>query len=76
MISIQNLLKKKNLTGNSLKPKFRLGEFLAEKIIKAVAFLSFAVIILIFVFVFKEAPDLSGRKNQKNKLLFFNKLRR
>jgi len=55
MISIQNLLKKKNLTGNSLKPKFRLGEFLAEKIIKAVAFLSFAVIILIFVFVFKEA---------------------
>ena len=21
-------------------------------------------------------PDLSGRKNQKNKLLFFNKLRR
>ncbi len=32
-----------------------LSEFLAEYTIKSVAFISFAVIILIFVFVFREA---------------------
>jgi phosphate transport system permease protein len=47
-------INKKN-KNNSLKRKFRLSEFLAEKIIKSVAFISFAVIILIFVFVFREA---------------------
>lgn len=35
--------------------RFRLSEFLAQKLITGVAFLSFAVIILIFVFVFREA---------------------
>ncbi len=35
--------------------QFRWSEFLAEKIIKGVAFLSIAIIILIFVFVFREA---------------------
>jgi len=55
MIDFKKLFKKKNLSKNSLKPKFRLGEFLAELIIKSVAFISFAIIILIFVFVFKEA---------------------
>ncbi|MCU0454143.1 MAG: phosphate ABC transporter permease subunit PstC [Bacteroidetes bacterium] len=35
--------------------KFHVSEFLAEKLIAATAFLSFAVIILIFVFVFREA---------------------
>ncbi len=55
MINLQNLFKKKVISGNSLKPKFRLSEFLAEKIIKSVAFVSFAIIILIFIFVFKEA---------------------
>jgi phosphate transport system permease protein len=34
---------------------FRLGEFLAENFIKAVSFTSFAFIVLIFVFVFREA---------------------
>ena len=40
---------------NSRRKKFYLSEFLAEYIIKSVAFISFAVIILIFIFVFREA---------------------
>jgi phosphate transport system permease protein len=39
----------------SLKKQFRLSEFLSEKIITSVAFLSIAIIVLIFVFVFKES---------------------
>jgi phosphate transport system permease protein len=37
------------------KKKFRLSDWLAEKVIKTVAFLSIAVVILIFIFVFREA---------------------
>lgn len=48
---------------NSLRKKFRWSEFLSEYIIKGVAFLSFAMIILIFVFVFKETlPIFSPSK--------------
>ena len=47
------------------KKKFRLGEFLIEKFITAVSFLSFAFIALIFVFVFREAaPIFSGPTQQ------------
>lgn len=48
------MLNKENEKYHSLRKKFRLSEFLAEYIIKAVAFSSFAAIILIFVFVFRE----------------------
>ena len=44
-----------NFTKESLKKQFRLSEFLAEKIISSVAFLSITIIVLIFVFVFKES---------------------
>lgn len=44
-----------NFTKESLKKQFRLSEFLAEKIISSIAYLSVAIIILIFVFVFKES---------------------
>ena len=37
------------------KKKFRFSDWLAERVIKAVAFLSIAVVILIFIFVFREA---------------------
>jgi phosphate transport system permease protein len=37
------------------KKKFRFSDWLAEKVIKSVAFLSIAVVILIFIFVFREA---------------------
>ena len=53
-----NRIKKKNqqmeiVTFN--KKKFRFSDWFAEKVIKAVAFLSIAVVILIFIFVFREA---------------------
>jgi phosphate transport system permease protein len=38
--------------------RFRLTEFLVEKLITATAFLSFAFIVLIFAFVFREATPL------------------
>ena len=46
------------LNKSDLKKKFRLDEFLAEKLITAVAFLSLATIALIFVFVFREAVPI------------------
>lgn len=50
--------KTKTFTEESLKKQFRISEFLAEKIISSVAFLSIAVIFLIFIFVFKESLPL------------------
>lgn len=41
-------------TKENLKKKFRFSEFFAEKFITMVAFLSIAVIVLIFLFVFRE----------------------
>jgi phosphate transport system permease protein len=49
---------KQTFTKDSLKKQFRLSEFLAEKIISSVAFLSIAIIFLIFIFVFKESLPL------------------
>ncbi|MBA0882621.1 phosphate ABC transporter permease subunit PstC [Flavobacterium undicola] len=49
---------KQTFTKESLKKQFRLSEFLAEKIISSVAFLSIAIIFLIFFFVFKESLPL------------------
>lgn len=46
---------RKGLTPADLKKRFRWDEFLAEKIITTVAFVSLATIVLIFVFVFREA---------------------
>ncbi len=49
---------KQTFTRESLKKQFRFSEFLAEKIISSVAFLSIAIIFLIFIFVFKESLPL------------------
>jgi phosphate transport system permease protein len=49
------LTNNQKFTKESLKKQFRLSEFLAEKIISSVAFLSITIIVLIFVFVFKES---------------------
>jgi phosphate transport system permease protein len=47
------------------KRKFRFSDWFAEKAIKGVAFLSIAVVILIFIFVFREAfPIFSIDKNK------------
>lgn len=50
--------KQQTFTKESLKKQFRLSEFLAEKVISSVAFLSIAIIFLIFIFVFKESLPL------------------
>jgi len=48
------------------RKKFRFGDYLAEKIIKGVAFLSITIIVLIFFFVFREAfPIFSNSKEIK-----------
>jgi phosphate transport system permease protein len=50
--------KKKSITDNVVtfnKKKFRFSDWFAEKLIKTVAFLSIAVVVLIFIFVFREA---------------------
>ena len=53
----------------SLKKKFRWSEFLSEKIITGIAFLSIAIIILIFLFVFKEAlPIFTGKPERKTEV--------
>jgi phosphate transport system permease protein len=46
---------RKRLTPKDLEKRFHLDEFLAEKIVTGVAFVSLATIALIFVFVFREA---------------------
>ena len=47
------------------RKKFRFSDWFAEKIIKGVAFLSIGVVILIFIFVFREAfPIFHMDKNK------------
>src|ERR1051326_4927685 len=41
-----------------LRKHFRPGELIAEAFIKSVSFISFAVIVLIFIFVFREATPI------------------
>jgi phosphate transport system permease protein len=52
---IQQIFGKPIKSQNPLYKRFRLIEFLIEQIIKGTSFISFAFIILIFVFVFREA---------------------
>jgi phosphate transport system permease protein len=54
-----------NFSKESLKKQFRLSEFLAEKIISSVAYMSIAIIVLIFVFVFKEALPIFNFGSEK-----------
>jgi phosphate transport system permease protein len=46
------------------KKKFRFSDWFAEKAIKGIAFLSIAVVILIFIFVFREAFPIFGMDNK------------
>jgi phosphate transport system permease protein len=50
-----NKLNSAELVVSFNKKKFRFSDWFAEKVIKAVAFLSIALVILIFIFVFREA---------------------
>jgi len=63
--------KKSNQSESNLiditQKKFRWSEYLAEKIIKGVAFLSITIIILIFIFVFRESlPIFSSSKSAEH----------
>jgi len=53
-------------TAESLRKKFRFSEFFAEKLITSVAFLSIALIILIFIFVFRESLPAFRHKAKHN----------
>jgi phosphate transport system permease protein len=48
------------------RKKFRFSDWLAEKFIKSVAFMSIAVVILIFIFVFREAFPIFKSGEQKS----------
>lgn len=52
----------------TLRKKFRFSEFLSEKLISGIAFLTITIIILIFFFVFKETIPVfkSGKKAPVN----------
>jgi phosphate transport system permease protein len=58
MIAIKKIFRRKT-TNDDLpdfaRKKFRLSEYIAEYSIKSVSFISLAVVVLIFVFVFREA---------------------
>ncbi|MFA6923435.1 MAG: phosphate ABC transporter permease subunit PstC [Bacteroidales bacterium] len=64
----------KGFTSESLKKKFRLSEFLAEKLITLIAFLSITIIILIFVFVFRESLPIfyKTKKAKTEKIISTN----
>lgn len=51
-------LSRRFLRDAELRKHFRLNEFLAEKIVTTVAFISLATIVMIFVFVFREAVPI------------------
>jgi phosphate transport system permease protein len=61
-----NIPENNQFTRENLKKQFRLSEFLAEKIISSVAYLSIAIIVLIFIFVFKESLPIFnfGKSNE------------
>jgi phosphate transport system permease protein len=64
---MDNPIEKKGFvfTKESLKRKFRWSEFLSEKIITGVAFLSITIILLIFFFVFKESLPIFQAKEKE-----------
>ncbi len=58
MIAIKKIFRRKNISEDLpdfAKKKFRLSEYIAEYSIKSVSFISLAIVVLIFVFVFREA---------------------
>ena len=57
----------RRLTKSDLGRRFRLDEFFVEKIVALVAFVSLAAILLIFVFVFREALPIFFGKELRTK---------
>lgn len=61
-----------NVSRSILKKKFRFSDWFAEQFIKSVAFLSIAIVILIFLFVFRETLPLFTGKNRYEKQVEFS----
>ena len=57
-------LNSENFNIDITRKKFRISDYLAEKVIKGVAFLSITIIILIFIFVFREAFPIFSNSNE------------
>jgi phosphate transport system permease protein len=57
----------KNFSKSIIKKQFRFSDWFAEKFIKSVAFLSIAVVILIFLFVFRETLPMFTGNNRDEK---------
>jgi phosphate transport system permease protein len=49
---------RRGLKSSDLQKQFRLSEWIAEKLITVIAFVSLATIVMIFVFVFREAAPI------------------
>ncbi len=64
---MDSTIQQNKFTAESLKKQFRLSEFLAEKIISSVAYMSIAIIFLIFFFVFRESMPIFESKNSSEK---------
>lgn len=64
---MDSTIQKNKFTKESLKKQFRLSEFLAEKIISSVAYMSIAIIFLIFFFVFRESMPIFESNNSSEK---------
>ena len=69
---IKNLIrlfqKERNITSDIVtfnKKKFRFSDWFAEKVIKTIAFLSIAIVVLIFIFVFSEAFPIFKMNKQE-----------
>jgi phosphate transport system permease protein len=57
---------KTELAQTILKKQFRFSDWMAERVIKTVAFLSITIVVLIFVFVFRETLPLFHAQNKEN----------
>src|SRR5690606_2592097 len=49
-----------------LRKRFRFGEFVAEKLIAAIAYMSLAAILLIYIFIFREAWPIFAQEPRGN----------
>jgi len=61
-------MNQQGFTRESLRKKFRLSEYLSQRIITGVAFLSITIIVLIFFFVFKETLPVFQQSDLRSEI--------
>ncbi len=62
----KNNLEKQSFRDSVMRKQFRLSEFLIEKFIQLIAFLSIAIVLLIFIFVFRETLPIFQHSEKPN----------